>query len=211
MNIGRDSQVGAIASDDYCCAGHRTLGQACELKGADVEDVLSELREGLSESGSSQKVRWDAEPVEHLVQHILDVFHEPLRDELRRLEMMAQTVHRVHRSIDEERLTTLLQTLVALRVELLLHMEKEEQILFPMILSGTPQIPEGPMAVMELEHEDATKALATIRELTNDFETPPKSCATWQGLWDGLEDFDAAMREHIHLENDVLFPRVRGA
>jgi regulator of cell morphogenesis and NO signaling len=86
-------------------------------------------------------------------------------------------------------------------------MMKEEQILFPMIERGEGAFAEGPVAVMREEHESAGEALARLRELTNDYTVPPRACNTWRALWHGLAAMEESLHQHIHLENNVLFPR----
>ena len=86
-------------------------------------------------------------------------------------------------------------------------MGKEEQILFPLILQGRGAMAGGPVAVMEQEHQSAGDALERLRELTNDFEVPPEACNTWRALWHGLAALETGTHQHIHLENNILFPR----
>ena len=96
----------------------------------------------------------------------------------------------------------------ALARDLLPHLMKEEQILFPWILSGRQPAPRPPILVMEHEHQAAGALLESIKALTDDFQPPVGACATWRVLYARLEAFDLSLRAHIHLENNVLFPRV---
>ncbi|MEE8459449.1 MAG: hemerythrin domain-containing protein, partial [Phycisphaerales bacterium] len=84
---------------------------------------------------------------------------------------------------------------------------KEEQILFPMIRQGRGAVADGPVSVMMHEHDSAGNALRRLRELTNDYQPPQGACTTWRALWHGLAALETAMHEHIHLENNILFPR----
>ena len=95
-------------------------------------------------------------------------------------------------------------------MELDLHMAKEEEILFPMIRAGRGAMAEGPISMMEQEHDSAGGALVRLRELTNGYEIPQEACNSWRALWAGLAALETALHEHIHIENNVLFPRVLG-
>lgn len=96
---------------------------------------------------------------------------------------------------------------LGLKGELEEHMAKEEQILFPMIKQGSGAMAGAPISVMEHEHDSAAGALRRLRELTNNYEVPADACNTWRALWDGLAGLEESLKEHIHLENNILFPR----
>ena len=219
MLIQADTPVGQIATEypmatkvfarhgmDFCCGGGKAIQKVCESKGLDVAAVLDEIREAVADPDSDME-RWDEAPLDALIAHILKTYHEPLKEELPRLEFMAQKVNTVHGSKMPEVLSELLSTVVALRAELEGHMGKEEQILFPLILQGRGAMAGGPVAVMEQEHESAGDALQRLRELTGDFEVPAEACNTWRALWHGLASLEAETHQHIHLENNILFPR----
>lgn len=195
---------------DFCCAGNRTLGEACEERGLQVErvarDILDESR--APQDGAEQDAAgWEGRPLRELLSHIVMVYHAPLRDELPRLLGMAEKVHRVHGARDPERLSGLARVLRLLTEDLMDHMKKEEEVLFPWILTGRGELATSPVHAMLLEHDDAGRMLDEIRVLTDEFVPPPGACATWRALWAGLSQLDASLRVHIHLENNVLFPR----
>ena len=219
MTIQADTPVGQIATEypmatkvfarhgmDFCCGGGAPIQKVCDSKGLDVAAVLDEIREAVADPDSDVE-RWDAAPLEDLITHILTTYHEPLKEELQRLEFMARKVNTVHGSKMPEVLSELLSTVLALKVELEEHMAKEEQILFPLILQGRGAMAGGPIAVMEQEHQSAGDALERLRELTGDFEVPPGACNTWRALWHGLAALETGTHQHIHLENNILFPR----
>jgi len=218
MELNKDSRVGDVASAhpsstkvfhrhgiDFCCGGGKALQDVCEKKGIDPEGILSEIRTELEITPSTE--RWDLAPIEELVKHILVDFHAPLKEELPRLEAMAAKVFKVHGAWNPEKLSELLSVVQGLRQELEQHMMKEEQVLFPMILGGNGAMATGPVSVMEHEHESAGAALSRIRELTDEFCLPEGACTTWTALWHGLESLESETHEHIHLENNILFPR----
>lgn len=191
---------------DFCCGGGKTLEAVCQARGLDAAQVLAEI-EAEEARSAPNTMRWDERPLNELIGYILKRFHEPLPEELARVEAMARKVHRVHGSKDPERLGALMETVVALREELEPHLMKEERVLFPWILSGNGTTANAPVQVMMSEHESTGEQLARIRELTGGFTIPPQACGTWRALWQGLEALEAELHEHIHLENNILFPR----
>lgn len=193
---------------DFCCGGGRTLEEACRRRGLDPQEVLREIEQEFARG--EQPANWTERSQAELIQHIVAHYHEPLREELHRLDSMATKVLRVHGEKDPERLTQLAATFCALKDELLPHLDKEERILFPWILSGRPVPQGGPIERMMYEHERAGQLLERLRELTGNYAVPPGACNTWRALWNGLETLDRDLHEHIHLENNILFPRASG-
>lgn len=221
MTLTQDTLVGRIAVEhpastrtfarygiDYCCGGGKPLATVCAERGLDPQALLEELRGAIATPEGSDR-RWDQAPTEELIDHILVTYHEPLREELPRLEAMARKVLRVHGSKAPEMLSGIVTTFVALKEELEQHMLKEEQVLFPLLRGG--RTAPGPITVMRHEHETAGAALARLRELTDDYEAPLRACTTWRALWAGLADLEASLHAHIHLENNVLFLRSQDA
>ena len=193
-------------SIDFCCRGGVTLRSACSAKGLDAQRILKEVETEIAGTGDTA-TRWEEETPDRLIDHILATYHAPLRSELPRLQKMADKVLAVHGDKMPDVLDELHIVFTALRVELEDHMTKEEQILFPLIRAGRGADASGPIAVMEQEHASAGAALRRLRELTDDFQPPEGACATWTGLWAGLADLENEMHLHIHLENNILFPR----
>ena len=191
---------------DYCCGGGTALQQACEQRGLDTQAVLEEIQKEL-DTAKAPEERWDEAPLGDLITHILAAYHVPLHEELPRLLKMAEKVLEVHREKDPERLTELVAVYRGLQAELVEHMAKEEQILFPMIQRGQGSMADGPIMVMGQEHEAAGAALRRLRELTNDYTVPEQACNTWRALWHGLAALEESLHRHIHLENNILFPR----
>lgn len=214
-----DTGVGALVTEyplaaraldrhgiDFCCGGGRPLGEVCSEKGLEVAAVLAEIQRDVAAEPAPQ-VRWDQEPLPALIEHILSYYHEPLKEELPRIEAMVRKVHRVHGEKDPERFQAILDTFLALADDLGQHMMKEEQILFPMILNDQGSMAGGPITVMESEHENAGEMLRRLRRLTNDYELPDEACNTWRALWFGLAELERSLHEHIHLENNILHRR----
>lgn len=214
-----DTSVGNLATEhplatrvfarhgiDYCCGGGIALTVACEKKGLDAEVVLAEIQKELDGATTTEQ-RWDEAPLDDIITHLLVTYHRPLDEELPRLMAMAEKVLQVHRDKAPETLPELVSVYGALKSELEEHMAKEEQILFPMIQRGQGAMADGPISVMEHEHVIAGNALRRLRELTNDYTVPDEACNTWRALWHGLKALEESLHEHIHIENNVLFPR----
>lgn len=219
MNIDRETKVGQIATEhplatrvfarygiDFCCGGGKPLGEVCAVRGLDTHAILDEIWKELATPEASA-VRWDQAPLGDLVEHILVTYHASLKEELPRLEAMARKVVDVHRDKQPEALPELLSVFLGLKDELEQHMVKEERILFPMIRSGQGANTQGPISVMEHEHAAVGRDLSRLRKLTNDYEVPAEACNTWRALWHGLSTLEGALQQHIHLENNILFPR----
>ena len=216
--LTRDAKVGELAASrplatrvfarhqiDFCCGGGRPLGEVCEKQGLDVDAVLQEIERELAPQDAT--VRWDQRPLSEIIDRIVNRYHAGLCEELPRLEAMARKVASVHGDKDPVRLPRLLQAVLDIRNELEPHMVKEEQILFPMIRRGQGTGASGPIAVMMREHDAAGDLLRDIRELTDGYTVPLEACNTWRALWLGLEALESDLHEHIHLENNILFPR----
>ena len=222
MSIDSQCQIGNLAAEyplatrifsryhiDYCCGGGRVLSEVCMEKGLDPEQVVREIRCEV-EKNHIPSQRWDQAPLDELIEHILVTNHRPLDAELPRLEALAVKVNEVHGEKAPGVLPKLLTTLSAFRQELEQHMMKEERILFPMILSEGGPYPQGPITVMRQEHDDAGEMLKELRALTQGYRVPDDACNSWRALWTGLEALEFEIEQHIHLENNVLFPRALG-
>lgn len=200
---------------DYCCGGHRPLGEACAAVGLDCDSVLKTLGSlPKPAEGSPSPADWEKATLTDLIAHIVPTHHDFLRTELPRLDKLVTKVLEVHgeRHPEMERIYDLFQALTA---DLMPHLMKEEQILYPFIRSmesgqqggacfGTVQ---SPIRVMEMEHEAVGAILAELRKLTNSYTAPADGCATFQALYQGLAGLEADIHLHIYLENQILHPR----
>ena len=193
---------------DFCCGGGRKLSDACRAAGLEPEQVIAEIS---AEEASRSPERWDTKPLPDLIGFIVTRYHEPLRSDLPALIEAARRVERVHakKATCPSGLAAHLEQLDA---EVQQHLAKEEQVLFPAIRSGSRGAHvHMPVRVMMQEHDDHGATLSRLRELATDFNPPPEACATWRALYVGLEKLEAELMEHIHLENNVLFPRALNA
>ena len=187
----------------FCCNGARPLAAACAERGLDPQAVLAEVA---AEGQGVTKERWDQRPLAEIVDFIVGYYHRRLREELPQLLAMAERVEQRH--ADKPRRPQGLAAHIAHgHLAVLDHLEKEEQILFPMLKSGRGAMAAGPVQVMELEHDDHAANLRRTRQLAHDLVPPEEACNTWRALYLRLAEFEAELMEHIHLENHVLFQR----
>jgi regulator of cell morphogenesis and NO signaling len=206
---------------DYCCGGKRPLDEVCRDKGLVTEQVQRELDAAAAQPAPEQR-DWAIAPLRELIEHIVATHHAYLARELGPLGERVAKVERVYSARPEavERVAGLSGVFEALRSELLMHMRKEEMILFPAIESyeaaasakrPLPPLPFGsvanPIRMMEMEHESAGDALAELHEITRDFEVPEYACVTYKAMLSGLRELEQDLHMHIHLENNILFPR----
>jgi regulator of cell morphogenesis and NO signaling len=203
---------------DYCCGGKRSFDEACLAKGISPESVMQEI-ERAQQTGAPQR-DWQIAPLGELVKHIVATHHEYLKLELPALSSRMEKVHAVHGARDPETLNRMAEVFGSLREEMEMHMHKEEAILFPFIeqygraeAQGQPMPPvpfgsiANPIAMMERDHVSAGDALGEVRTLTHDYQLPSYACSTVRALYEGLQALEADLHVHIHLENNILFPR----
>jgi regulator of cell morphogenesis and NO signaling len=194
---------------DYCCGGRLSLAEACARKGLDPDEVSRRLT---AIAFVEPETDWRAAPLAALCDHIVSTHHAFLRRELPRLRGLLTKLVRVHGDRHPE-LRDTLDVFGAFADELTAHMTKEERVLFPLIAGlesgAVPRTPFvlQPIAVMEAEHDDAGRALAEMRRLTGGYEAPADGCGTYRVALAGLAELEADMHEHVHKENNILFPR----
>ena len=186
---------------DFCCGGQVSLRQAAGDKGLDLQAVVQEL-------SSLQRPNElpDAGTPSDLIEHIIARYHEVHRAQLPELIRMARRVEAVHRD-NPDTPHGLADALEAMEQELLSHMHKEEAVLFPMLRAGGNSFVPQPIAMMRHEHNDHGKALEHLARLTNDITPPMGACNTWRALYTGLAQLNEDLINHIHLENNLLFPQ----
>ncbi|HEX3748901.1 MAG TPA: iron-sulfur cluster repair di-iron protein [Bryobacteraceae bacterium] len=203
---------------DYCCGGKRALGDACLSKGLVPEQILREIDAAAVVTTADRD--WQTAPLDELVSHIVETHHAYLKLDLPVLEARIAKVVAVHGARDPQKLPRLATVFAGLRSELEAHLQKEETILFPFLVQygraesrnlPAPPVPFGsiahPIAAMENEHADAGDALKEIDELTDGYNPPAYACSTVRALYDGLKALEKDLHIHIHLENNILFPR----
>lgn len=186
---------------DFCCSGQLSLRQATAEKCLDLDEVIAEL-------SALRKTEISAAEVEPsvLIDHLKSRYHAVHREQLPELIRMARRVEAVHRenSLVPNGLAELLE---GFQHELLSHMEKEEQVLFPLMLSNDSSFIRQPIALMRHEHSGHDLMLDCILALTNEATPPPGACNTWRALYAGIAQLNDDLINHIHLENNILFPQ----
>lgn len=185
---------------DFCCGGQVSLGEACERKGLDTARVVAELAALRRDDAAPETPDANA-----LIDHILTRYHAVHREQLPELVRMARRVEAVH-SDHPDAPHGLAEHLEIMEVELLEHMEKEEQVLFPAIEGGSSGL-AGPITVMRDEHIGHGEHLERLAALTHDHTPPQGACNTWRALYVGTAQLTNDLISHIHLENNVLFAR----
>ena len=154
----------------------------------------------------SSERRSTPESVEGLIHHILDRYHQVHRreiPELRNLAIRVEGVHAEHPAVPAG-LSNLLERMHA---ALESHMLKEEQILFPFMLAGDDPMIVHSIAMMRHEHDEHGEELKALAALTGDMTPPEDACSSWRALYTGLDKLAEDLTEHIHIENNILFPR----
>ena len=205
---------------DYCCGGGNSLEAACSSAGLSLEEVTLSLEHSkeLAKQPNTSK-DWRQERLSALISHIVTTHHTFTRGELTRLNALFEKVCSVHGQNHPE-LLSIYKSFRTLSQELTLHMQKEEQVLFPYIVrmeeqvlahSTMPRSPFGtvknPVRMMTMEHDQAGDLLAQIRTGSSDFTVPADGCSSFRSLYQSLVALEQDLHQHIHLENNLLFPR----
>jgi regulator of cell morphogenesis and NO signaling len=211
----RLSQVFDRLGIDYCCRGSTSLSQACDAGGLDVADVLREITAFIDKPVQESPLDPARLTSSALADHIVNQHHAFLRSILPALAAQLDKVVSVHAEHHPE-LRDVREVFLALKDELELHMMKEEKVLFPLIkeLESATTLPSihcgsvnNPIRVMVMEHADAGEALTRLRDLTGAFTVPDDACSTYRAVLRGLAELEADLHQHIHKENNILFPR----
>lgn len=203
---------------DFCCGGKKTVREACEEKGIDVTQVEKELQQATTEY-KTRPLPYGDWALDFLADYIVNTHHSYVRQSLPELSAYAKKVKEVHQA-DHPELVRLQQLVEEVKEEMTSHMVKEEQVLFPYIkqlqarthgiapeqeaVFGTVQTP---INMMEMEHELVGKNMEELRSITNEYTLPTDGCASYALLYKMLEEFENDLHLHIHLENNILFPK----
>jgi len=205
---------------DYCCGGNQSLEEACRAANLSVDRVLNSLEMAEQTTRATPQIHdWQREPLADLIARIKNTHHKYTREEIARLAPLFEKVCSVHGENHPE-LLRMRATFAGLAQELTMHMMKEEMVLFPYIvrmeeavIQHEPILPapfgsvQNPVAMMEHEHASAGNALRGMRQESGGYVAPPDACISFQTLYKALADFEADLHQHIHLENNILFPR----
>jgi len=212
---------------DYCCGGGKCLAEAAPEGQAALPDLVRDIEAALVETSNrtaTAEKDWYAAPLHELIDHILQVHHAYMHEALPRIRELLRKVLHAHGGHHGAMLRQAHDLYNALDTELTTHLRKEEEVLFPYIVSaeahrhGGPQGPAAcfgtvgnPIRQMEAEHESAGEVLVQIRKVTGDYTLPDDACPTFRALYEELKRMEADLHQHIHLENNILFPRAIAA
>lgn len=231
MNITSDIKVGDLAAAnpnatrvleqagvDYCCGGHESLHDACMHAGVSEEEILKRLRENQATVAESDR-SWLSAPLAELTEHIRGKHHRYVREAIRRIQPLAAKVKGRHGANHAE-LAGIEELFAQVAREMSAHMQKEEMILFPYIegieraANGQESIEKpffqtvrNPVHAMMQEHDAAAAVVRQIREKSSGYQTPADACMSYQALYRELQEFETDLHQHVHLENNILFPR----
>jgi regulator of cell morphogenesis and NO signaling len=232
MNQVREKTVRNIAIDnpstvrvfeqlgiDYCCRGRRSLSEACLDANVPLGRALALLEQASVQLEDAAGGRWKTAPLSDLTAHIVSAHHEFARREIPRVAALLRKVVSRHGGSHPE-VGAIEEIFLALARDLATHMLKEEQVLFPFIermekdvLAGKPLPPAffgsvaRPIAHMLADHDDTGAALLRLRDLSGGYAAPGDACPTYRALYHALEEFERDIHRHVHLENNLLFPR----
>ncbi|MDX2044403.1 MAG: iron-sulfur cluster repair di-iron protein [Acidobacteriota bacterium] len=204
---------------DYCCGGGRTLADACATFHVPIDLAIQSLEDAGRTKPADDQINWQARSLTDLIAHIQDTHHVFTRQELGRLEQLVEKVCSRHGEHHPE-LLRLRELFLLLRDDLLPHLLKEEQVLFPYVIQlekavsnetaapmpffGTVQ---NPVRMMMMEHDTVGDLLREMRSACGNYVPPQDACFSYQTLFQALREFEADLHQHIHLENNILFPR----
>lgn len=205
---------------DYCCGGGRTLADACNRFSIPIDQVVTELESASRLTDLDCQSRdWRLESLTALSAHIVETHHVYTKQELIRLETLLDKVCSRHGANHSE-LPLLREVFLHLKQDLIPHMLREEQVLFPYIarmeeaVTNQREIPppffgtvQNPVRMMATEHDTAGDMLRELRQISGNYTPPADACISYQTLYQALAEFEADLHQHIHLENNVLFPR----
>ena len=204
---------------DYCCGGGKSLNEACKSRNIAPEAVMADLEQALAAKPAQDAGKWLNSSLGELADHIVRQHHVYATRELTRLSALAEKVFSRH-GAKHKHLALLRDLVNATAAEMTTHMLKEEQLLFPAFklleasISGETTHASyatslgKPIRRLMDDHDDTGELLSRIRELANDYRPPAGACMSFQALYHGLEDLERDLHMHIHLENNILFPRV---
>ncbi len=226
LNIPAATRVFETLGIDYCCGGNKSLQQACGDANLQIGQVIESLKSAAALAEQRREYDeqapggdWQKAPLGSLIAHIKGTHHKYVKSETARLRPLLDKVCNVHGQKNPE-LLEVRGRFQLMAQELSTHMMKEEMVLFPYIermeeavIAGEPVLPapfgtvDKPVAAMVHEHDSSGNLLRAIRELSNQYAPPQEACTSYKTLYGALEEFERDLHQHIHLENNILFPR----
>lgn len=191
---------------DFCCGGRVPIAEACERHGIPLAALLDDLSAAVASTPAGREPSWAGRPAVEVVGHVLSRYHAGLREELGRLAAMATRAAERHGERRPE-LIEIRDLTLRLGECMVPHLDREERTIFPALLSGDARAIAAELGAAEHEHAEVGDLLRRLRAATNGFHAPEEACNTWRGLFHGLAELERDTHVHVHLENNVLFPR----
>ena len=211
-------QILEDAGLDYCCGGGKSLHEACLHADVSAEEILKRLREN-SKHVSPNEANWTLAPLGDLTRHIRERHHRYVREAIARVQPLLDKVEAKHGKNHAE-IADIRRLFTEVGREMIMHMQKEEQILFPYIdalekansAHGSVEPPffqtvRNPIHAMMKEHDAAGELVKQIRKASSEYTAPADACTSYKALYQDLREFEADLHQHVHLENNILFPR----
>jgi regulator of cell morphogenesis and NO signaling len=231
MNFSTETRVNEIALSnpgarrvledagvDYCCGGGKSLQDACLHAGVTADEILNRLRQNTGLTGPAD-TEWTSAPLAELTQHIRARHHQYVRDSIPRVRALLAKIREKHGAKHRE-IGEIERFFGNVAREMISHMQKKEQILFPYIDalersvngSGSVEPPffqtvRNPIHATMQEHDVAGELVRQIRRASNDYKAPADTCTSHQAAYQELKQFEEDLHLHVHLENNILFPR----
>jgi regulator of cell morphogenesis and NO signaling len=212
------TQILEDAGLDYCCGGGKSLHEACLHADVSPEEILKSLREN-SKHVSPNEANWILAPLGDLTRHIRERHHRYVREAIARVQSLMDKVEAKHGK-DHAEIADIRRLFTEVGREMIMHMQKEEQILFPYIdalekansVHGSVEPPffrtvRNPIHAMMKEHDAAGELVKQIRKASSEYAAPADACTSYKALYQDLREFEADLHQHVHLENNILFPR----
>ncbi|PAK37830.1 iron-sulfur cluster repair di-iron protein [Bacillus licheniformis] len=201
---------------DFCCGGNRPIGEAIKEQDLNEEEILARINTLYQETKAlnEKETNWSEAPYSQLIDHVIHTHHAYLYEVLPELSGFVTKVYRVH-GIHHPELAQVHQLFHQLKTELEHHLFQEEEHIFPKVMAyeetrSMDRLAEAVQAidVLEQEHEAAGKILKELRKVTNDYTLPEGACTTYTLTYLKLDELETDLFQHIHLENNILFPRL---
>ena len=220
--VARFPKAGEIFTEysiDFCCGGNRPLIEAIKEQNLDETKILEKLRKSYQKTiDQDQKdTDWRQAPTSKLIDHILNTHHVYMRRELPQLSDLSTTILRVHGASHGE-LSKVHRLFHNLKLEIDQHLIKEEEIVFPLLKDYAENPSSAKLnkivdlnSELRKEHEGAGDVVKELRKVTDQYSVPADGCPTYIMTYSKLEDMESNLFQHIHLENNILFPRLEGS
>lgn len=231
MNITESNIIGNIVAGDYraakvfkthnidfCCNGNRTIGEACTEKNLNPDELLAELTSALEDTKETT-TDFNAWPLDLLADYIEKTHHRYVESKITEIKPYLEKIMKVHGERHPE-LVEINEIFNQSAGDLAMHMKKEELVLFPRIrkmieskISHTEMPPahfgtvQNPIAMMMSEHDNEGENFRKISALSDGYTAPEDACNTYRVTFSLLKEFEEDLHKHIHLENNILFPK----